>query len=64
MGKTSYRLVALASFLLLLVVWFGLTASGFVDPMFLPGPVDVAEQAWNWATPMTCSAIPASPSTA
>jgi len=50
MGKTSYRLVALASFLLLLVVWFGLTASGFVDPMFLPGPVDVAEQAWSWAT--------------
>lgn len=50
MGKTSYRLLALASFLLLLGAWFALTATGFIDPMFLPGPVDVAEQAWSWAT--------------
>jgi NitT/TauT family transport system permease protein len=50
MSKTTYRLVALASFLLLIGGWYGVTASGVVDPMFLPGPVDVAEQAWSWAT--------------
>lgn len=50
LSKTSYRLIALASFVLLLGAWWGVTASGTIDPMFLPGPLDVAEQGWSWAT--------------
>jgi NitT/TauT family transport system permease protein len=50
MSKAGYRLVAALSFLLLLGAWQGVTAYGLVDPMFLPGPRDVAMEAWRWTT--------------
>ncbi|MGE4483357.1 ABC transporter permease [Acidocella sp.] len=52
-GKLSpliYRLIAVTSFLLLLSAWWGITGSGLVEPLFLPGPVAVVKQAYIWAT--------------
>jgi NitT/TauT family transport system permease protein len=49
LSKPLYRFIALTSFVLLFASWWSVTASGIVDPMFLPGPQDVAGQAWNWA---------------
>ena len=50
LSKPLYRLIALASFVLLFAAWWSVTTSGIVDPMFLPGPQAIASQAWNWAT--------------
>jgi NitT/TauT family transport system permease protein len=50
LDKTLYRFIALASFVLLLAVWWGISASGVVDPLFLPGPVAVAERFFIWLT--------------
>lgn len=50
LSKPLYRFIALTSFVLLLASWWSVTASGIVDPMFLPSPQDVVSQAWNWAT--------------
>jgi NitT/TauT family transport system permease protein len=50
LGRLTYRLIALTSFLLLFATWWGITGSGLVDPMFLPGPVAVVKQAYVWVT--------------
>lgn len=49
LNRLTYRLIALTSFLLLFAAWWGITGSGLVDPMFLPGPVAVVKQAYVWA---------------
>lgn len=50
LSRLTYRIIALASFLLLFTAWWGITGSGLVDPMFLPGPMAVVKQAYVWAT--------------
>ncbi|MDE2240474.1 MAG: hypothetical protein KGJ73_11200, partial [Rhodospirillales bacterium] len=50
LSRLTYRLIALTSFVLLFAAWWGVTGSGLVDPMFLPGPVAVAKQGYIWAT--------------
>lgn len=50
LSKRLYRLIAVASFVLLFGAWWAVAASGAVDPLFLPGPVAVVEQAYKWAT--------------
>ncbi|MDD2704246.1 MAG: ABC transporter permease [Acidocella sp.] len=47
-NKRLYQLIALASFLLLLGLWWGISASGVVDPLFLPGPGAVAQCFVSW----------------
>lgn len=41
-GRTPYLTTAIATFIVLIAVWWTLSATGIVDPMFLPGPLDVA----------------------
>jgi NitT/TauT family transport system permease protein len=50
LSKRFYRLITVASFVLLFGAWWAVAASGAVDPLFLPGPVAVVEQAYKWAT--------------
>jgi NitT/TauT family transport system permease protein len=50
LDKTLYHIIALASFLLLLGAWWGVAASGVVDPLFLPSPAAVALRFVSWLT--------------
>lgn len=50
LSRVTYRLIALTSFVLLFSAWWGITGSGLVDPMFLPGPLAVLKQGYVWAT--------------
>lgn len=42
-GRRAYLATAVATFAALLLLWWGVTALGLVDPMFLPGPLAVAQ---------------------
>jgi len=44
-----YFAIAVASFLAWTLGWWALAASGWVDPMFLPGPLAVLRRAYLWA---------------
>ena len=47
-SRTQYWLFACLGLLAPLVAWAVLTASGYVDPVFLPGPVQVAMRLGTW----------------
>lgn len=46
--RTAWAFTA-AGLLLPLLCWWGASALGFSDPVFMPGPVQVWHQAMNWA---------------
>ncbi|HMS35573.1 MAG TPA: ABC transporter permease subunit [Arachnia sp.] len=57
---------AVAGLALVLVAWFAVTAAGAVDPLYLPGPFDVAARmleqarlgiAWRYLTPTLAAAL-------
>ncbi len=43
-GRGEYTAIAVSTFVLLLAVWWGVTASGLANPLFLPSPPDVASR--------------------
>ena len=47
-SRTQYWLFASLGLLLPLVAWAVLTESGYVDPVFLPGPVQVVTRLFSW----------------
>jgi NitT/TauT family transport system permease protein len=47
-SRTQYWLFAGLGLLLPLVAWAMLTASGYVDPVFLPGPLQVVKRLASW----------------
>lgn len=47
MTRRSYLAVAASTFVLLGLAWFAATATGFVDPLFLPSPGAVVDQLGN-----------------
>ncbi len=52
-GPLDHRLyvgIAIGSFLLMVLAWWALTASGAVEPLFLPGPLAVANRFGVWLT--------------
>lgn len=57
---------AVVGLALVLVAWFAVTATGAVDPLYLPGPLDVAARmaeqarlgiAWRYLAPTLAAAI-------
>ncbi|WP_229678674.1 ABC transporter permease [Silvimonas amylolytica] len=50
LGRRQYALIALTGLLLPLVVWWALSATQWVSPVFLPGPMQVAERLAQWWT--------------
>ncbi|AKJ29771.1 ABC transporter permease [Caldimonas brevitalea] len=48
--RRRYWLLALAGFVVPLGLWWGLAASGGVDPVFLPGPRQVLARVGLWAS--------------
>jgi NitT/TauT family transport system permease protein len=48
LDRRLYILIAASSFLLWLLAWWGVTALGIVDPLFLPGPGAVLRRFWTW----------------
>ncbi len=50
LDRRVYLAMALGSFLTWLAAWWAVTASGLVEPLFLPGPPAVARRFWIWLT--------------
>ncbi len=48
LDKRLYAFISLCSFLLILLTWWGLAASGWFDKMFLPAPADTWDRFWSW----------------
>jgi NitT/TauT family transport system permease protein len=46
--RTQYWAFAVAGLLTPLLLWAALSASGWVDPLFLPGPLAVAQRLFSW----------------
>lgn len=46
--KATYVTVAVAGFLTMLGLWWGLSASGAVNPLFLPTPPQVVHRFFSW----------------
>jgi NitT/TauT family transport system permease protein len=46
--RTQYWAFAITGLLTPLLLWAALSASGWVDPLFLPGPVAVAQRLLSW----------------
>lgn len=42
--------VTLASFGIVIVIWWAVTATGAIDPLYLPNPVDVVSRMWTQLT--------------
>lgn len=49
---TRQRLIGLSVVTLLIVIWLVLTVGGFVRPLFVPGPADLARGFERWAPSM------------
>ena len=43
-GRREYVAIAVSTFAILLAVWWGVTAAGLANPLFLPSPPDVASR--------------------
>jgi hypothetical protein len=46
--RTQYWAFAITGLLTPLLLWAALSRSGWVDPLFLPGPVAVAQRLLSW----------------
>jgi NitT/TauT family transport system permease protein len=46
--RTHYWVFAVTGLLTPLLLWAALSASGWVDPLFLPGPLAVAQRLFSW----------------
>lgn len=47
--RTQYWLFAALGLIAPVIAWTLLTESGWVDPIFLPGPIQVLTRLWSWA---------------
>jgi taurine transport system permease protein len=47
LSRATYLAIAVASPLLLLLIWFGVSATGWVNPMLLPSPQAVVVSFWD-----------------
>src|SRR3990172_3610458 len=50
LARNSYLVVGLIGFLMVLLLWWGLAASGWVSSVFLPGPPKVVGRFITWMT--------------
>lgn len=48
LSRRTYLLFALAGMLLPLAAWWGLSGSGWMDKVFMPGPMDVLVRVYTW----------------
>ena len=49
-GEGSSVLISVATVVVLIVVWFGVTAAGMIKPLFLPSPAAVFQQFIEYLT--------------
>jgi len=48
LGRRAYLMFALAGLLVPLTAWWALSVSGWVDAVFMPGPLEVLERTYDW----------------